>query len=242
MRVILMRHGECKGLKSGIINGWRDLPLTAKGKQEAVTAAGNITKLLGQVKIDKAYSSYISRTHDTAGILCEGLKFKGKVKQDLRLNERHYGMFQGMKKQEAMKYEEYNSLSESDKRLDNRLIPENKVRRAATLHEYSIKLKKPIKKIESIIPYSESIIDVEQRAIEFLKEQVLIPENENKTILIVSHASTLKLMVRYLEKLTYKQTTKLRFATCALKIYDMRYKDENFEIVSEYNINKEWEG
>ena len=74
MRVILMRHGECKGLKSGIINGWRDLPLTAKGKQEAVAAGGNITKLLGQVKIDKAYSSYISRTYDTACIFSETLK------------------------------------------------------------------------------------------------------------------------------------------------------------------------
>ena len=28
MRVILMRHGYCKGLKEGVINGWRDFPLT----------------------------------------------------------------------------------------------------------------------------------------------------------------------------------------------------------------------
>ncbi len=242
MRIILMRHGYCKGLKEGVINGWRDFPLTPKGKNEPLTAVQNITKLLGQVKIDKAYSSYMSRTYDTACIFTEALKFKGKVKQDLRLNERHYGMFQGMNKVDARSFKEYNTLSDSEKRLDNKLIPENNVRRAATLNEYSIKLKKPVKLLESVIPYSESVLDVEKRISEFIDEQVLIPENEDKTILIVSHANPIKLIVKKLEKLTYKQTSKLRFATCGMKIYDMRYVNDNYEIVSEYNINKEWEG
>lgn len=242
MRIILMRHGYCKGLKEEIINGWRDFPLTAKGKVEPVTAAENITKLLGQVKIDKVYSSYLSRAYDTASIFSGALKFKGKVKQDLRLNERHYGMFQGMNKVDARAFKEYNTLSDNSERLDNKLVPENNVRRAATLNEYSEKLKKPVKKIESIIPYSESILDVEQRVSEFIEEQILIPANENKTIVIVTHANPLKLMVKKLENLTYKKTSKLRFATCAMKIYDMRFKDNNYEIVSEYNINKEWEG
>ena len=242
MRIILMRHGYCKGLKEGIINGWRDFPLTPKGRLEPITAAENITKLLGQVKIDKAYSSYMSRTYDTACIFSEALKFKGKVKQDLRLNERHYGMFQGMNRIDARAFKEYNTLSDSEKRLDNRLVPENNVRRAATLNEYSEKLKKPVKKIESIIPYSESILDVEDRISEFIDEQILIPSNENKTILIVSHANPIKLIAKKIEKLTYKKTSKLRFATCAMKIYDMRYINGDYEIISEYNINKEWDG
>ena len=141
MRIILMRHGYCKGLKEGVINGWRDFPLTPKGRVEPVTAAENIVKLLGPVRIDKAYSSYMSRTYDTAVIFSDALKFKGKVKQDLRLNERHYGMFQGMKREDARVFSEYNTLSDSEKRLDNRLVPENNVRRAATLNEYSEKLK-----------------------------------------------------------------------------------------------------
>lgn len=241
MRIILMRHGYCKGLKEGVINGWRDFPLTPKGRVEPINAAENITKLLGQLKIDKVYSSYMSRTYDTACIFSEALKFKGKVKQDLRLNERHYGMFQGMKKVDARSFKEYNTLSDSEKRLDNKLIPENNVRRAATLNEYSMKLKKPVKNIEAIIPYSESILDVEKRVSEFIDEQILIPANENKTIVITSHANPLKLIVKKLENLTYKKTSTLRFATCSMKIYDMRYLNGNYEIVGEYNINKEWE-
>lgn len=241
MRIILMRHGHCKGLNEGVINGWRDFPLTAKGKKEPVTAAGNIVKLLGNVKIDKAYSSYISRTFDTACIFAEAMNFKGKVKQELRLNERHYGMFQGMNKEDAHSFKEYNTLSDNDERLDNILIPENNVRRKATLNEYSIKLKKPVNKIEDIIPYSESILDVEKRVNEFLQDEVFIKANENKTILIVTHANPAKLIVKKIENLTYKQTSKLRFATCGMKIYDLRYVNNNFEVISEYNINKEWQ-
>jgi hypothetical protein len=48
--------------------------------------------------------------------------------------------------------------------------------------------------------------------------------------------------VKKLEGLTFKKTSKLRFATCGMKIYEMRYVNNNYEIVSEYNINKEWEG
>ena len=151
-------------------------------------------------------------------------------------------MFQGMNREDARAFKEYNTLSDSDKRLDNKLVPENNVRRAATLNEYSMKLKKPVKKIESIIPYSESILDVEERVCKFIDEQILIPENENKTILLVTHANPAKLIVKRLENITYKQTCKIRFATCGMKIYDIRYKDNNYEIVTEYNINKEWEG
>lgn len=243
MRIILMRHGHCKGLDEKVINGWRDFPLTAKGRREPVQAAKNIEKLLGKVKIDKVYSSYLSRTYDTADIFSKELNYKGKIKQDIRLNERHYGMFQGMKKEDAKAFKEYNTLSDSEKRLDNKLVPENNVRRDATLNEYSMKLKKPIKKIENIIPFSESVLDVEKRVNEFLDSEIFIKANENKTILIVTHANPAKLVTKRIDNLTYKETSKLRFATTALKIYDMRYNETTgYEVVGEYNINKEWEG
>jgi len=237
-----MRHGCSKGVKEQVINGWRDFPLTAKGRKEPIEAAEAVTKLLGNVKIDKAYSSYMSRTYDTAEIFTSALNYKGKIKKDLRLNERHYGMFQGMKKEDAKAFPEYNTLSDKRVDINNRLVPENDIRHHSTLNEYSEKLRLPIKKLENIIPRSESILDVETRLGNFLDE-ILVPENENKTILIVTHANPIKLIAKKLQNLTYKKIADLRFATGAMKIYDMRYdKNHGYEIVTEYNINKEWEG
>lgn len=242
MRLIIMRHGCSKGVKEQVINGWRDFPLTAKGRKEPIEAAEAVTKLLGNVKIDKAYSSYMSRTYDTAEIFTSALNYKGKIKKDLRLNERHYGMFQGMKKEDAKAFPEYNTLSDKRVDINNRLVPENDIRHHSTLNEYSEKLRLPIKKLENIIPRSESILDVETRLGNFLDE-ILVPENENKTILIVTHANPIKLIAKKLQNLTYKKIADLRFATGAMKIYDMRYdKNHGYEIVTEYNINKEWEG
>lgn len=242
MRLIFMRHGDCKGIKEGVINGWRDYPLTAKGKQEAVIAAKDIQKLLGKIKINKAYTSYLSRTYDTSKIFLDSLGYKGKIEKDLRLNERHYGMFQGMKRTEAKAFPEYNTLSENKLDLENRLIPEDDLRHQMTLNEYSEKLRKTISKIEDIIPRSESILDLEKRLNEFLDE-ILITENENDTILIVTHANPLKLISKRMQNLTYKKMSELRFATCALKIYDLRYsKEDGYEVLTEYNINKEMEG
>ena len=59
----------------------------------------------------------------------------------------------------------------------------------------------------------------------------------------MTHANLLKLIVKKIEKLTYKETSKLRFSTAAMKIYDMRYdKTHGYEIIAEYNVNKEWRG
>lgn len=242
MRLIVMRHGHCKGINDGVINGWKDFPLTAKGRKEPIEAAEAIKRLLDTVKIDKAYSSFVSRTYDTAKIFSDALNYKGDIKQDIRLNERHYGMFQGMKKEDAKAFKEYNTLSDRPIDLENKLVPENDVRYHSTLNEYSYKLKLPISKLENIIPRSESIREVEKRLESFL-EEVLVPKNENKTILIVTHANPMKLIAKELEKTTYKRAAEMRFATAALKIYDMRYdKTHGYEIIAEYNINKEWEG
>ena len=151
-------------------------------------------------------------------------------------------MFQGMNRTDAKSFPEYNTLSEKKIDLENRLVPENDLRRCATLNEYSEKLKLPIKKLENIIPRSESILDVEKRLNEFLDE-ILVPANEKKTILVVTHANPLKLIAKRMQNLTYKKMAELRFATSALKIYDLRLDKENgYEILTEYNINKEMEG
>jgi bisphosphoglycerate-dependent phosphoglycerate mutase family 1 len=237
-----MRHADCKGIKEGVINGWRDYPLTAKGRKEPIIAAKDIQMLLGTIKIDKVYTSYLVRTYDTGKIFANELNYKGKIVKDLRLNERHYGMFQGMKRLDAKSFPEYNTLSEKELDLENRLVPENDLRRCATLNEYSEKLKMPIKKLENVIPRSESILDVEKRLNEFLDE-ILVPANEKKTIVIVTHANPIKLIAKRMQNLTYKKTSELRFATCAQKIYDLRYsKQDGYEVIAEYNINKDMEG
>lgn len=229
-----MRHSDCVGLKDNIINGWLDLELTDEGKKKAWQKA----QLLKVEKIDVAFSSYLSRTYDTANIVIKALGQNIKVEQDIRLNERHYGAFQGMERENAYKISSYNTLSTSADRLNNRLIPIDDERYNKQLTEYSKKLGIPKDKL--LLPRSESIIDVETRVLSFLKEKVFIPENEDKTILVVGHANTVKLITKYIESLNYEETSKLRFATCGMNIYNIEYKDSKINVLNIQRINDEY--
>lgn len=231
MLLIVMRHSECEGLSDGIINGWLDLRLTKYGIKKAQGTA----KYLKDYKIDKVYSSYLSRTYDTARYVLLALNQRVEVEQDIRLNERHYGAFQGMKREEAYKNPKYNTLSVSCDRLDNELIPITDEDYEKQLEKYSEKLN--VSKDKLVLPRSESILQVEKRVTCFLKEKVFIPENTDKTILVVGHANTVKLITKYIEGLSYEETSKLRFATCGMNIYSVNSK---FEVTDVKRINDEY--
>ena len=239
MKLIIMRHGECVGLDKSIINGWRDFPLTENGKAQAKEAANKLKEIANIGKIDKVFSSYLMRTRDTAKIIAD--EFGNLcVKQDIRLNERHYGFFQGMKREDAYKYPEYNTLSLSADRLDNTLIPLSDEAYEKQIEEYSIKLSMPKEQLYGILPRSESILDVEERLISFLEENIFVEDNIEDTILIVGHANTVKLTVGYIEKLPFEEMTKLRFGTCGMTIYDLEYINREYVITDILHLNDEY--
>lgn len=234
MKLIVMRHSECEGLDEGIINGWLDLKLTEEGIKKAKCAADKLKPYV----IDKAYSSYLSRAYDTAKYLLHALNQCVKVEQDIRLNERHYGAFQGMKRKVAYSNPKYNTLSVSCDRLENELIPLSDEAYEKQLEEYSLKL--GVDKDTLELPRSESILQVEERIIEFLKDKIFISENENKTVLVVGHANTVKLITKYIENLSYEETTELRFATCGMNIYDIKYNEIKMDVLNLQRINEEY--
>lgn len=94
--LIFIRHGESEGNKVSRFNGSLDLPLTDKGREQAVKTAEYLKKF----KIDKVYSSNLSRALETAHIIADtqgaevienknlreifGGDFEGKPYDDLR--------------------------------------------------------------------------------------------------------------------------------------------------------------
>lgn len=242
MRLIIIRHAKCVGLKEHITNGWKDFPLTKEGVSEAKLAGEKIKQAIKGIKFDKVYTSLLTRTYDTAkNILTVFDNNDIEIIQDIRLNERHYGFFQGMRKEESLKYKEYNTLSNSYKRLNNRLIEITDKEYEKQLNEYEEKLSINKDKLKNILPKSESIKDVGRRVEDFL-EDILKSENKDKTILIVTHANPIKLITKIIERYTYKETSKLRFATCGMKIYDLEYSDKKkkYTLKNTQNINDEW--
>src|SRR2546421_2900032 len=98
-KLVLIRHGESIWNSENRFTGWVDVPLSAKGMEEARDAA----KKLGSLAFQVAYTSALRRAQDTLAIIIETLAWDIPVIRDQALNERHYGDLQGLNKDETRK-------------------------------------------------------------------------------------------------------------------------------------------
>ena len=103
-KIVFMRHGESTWNLDNRFTGWTDVDLTEKGVNEA-RAAGQILKQEG-FTFDLAYTSVLKRAIRTLWLAMDEMDMMYlPVKNDWRLNERHYGALQGLDKAEtAAKY------------------------------------------------------------------------------------------------------------------------------------------
>lgn len=95
-RLIVMRHGESTWTQKSVnrFAGWVDVPLTARGRDQA----GQAGRLLSEAGLspDLIFTSLLSRAIWTADIVLDLIDRAWiPVERTWRLNERHYGAFQG---------------------------------------------------------------------------------------------------------------------------------------------------
>ena len=65
-KLVLLRHGQSKWNLENRFTGWKDVPLTEKGINEAKNAGLLLKK--NNIKIDKIFSSVLERANKTAEI------------------------------------------------------------------------------------------------------------------------------------------------------------------------------
>ncbi len=105
-KLVLLRHGQSQWNLENRFTGWKDVPLTEKGINEA-NNAGHLLKK-HNIKIDKVFSSVLERANKTAEIAIkaseiENLHKNGKLiyEKNKNLNERDYGDLVGLNKAET---------------------------------------------------------------------------------------------------------------------------------------------
>jgi 2,3-bisphosphoglycerate-dependent phosphoglycerate mutase len=100
--LVLLRHGESTWNLENRFTGWTDVGLTDTGVQQA-REAGVLLKQSG-FEFDVAYTSVLKRAIWTLWHALEAMDRTWlPVRNDWRLNERHYGALQGLNKAETAK-------------------------------------------------------------------------------------------------------------------------------------------
>ena len=89
--LILVRHGESAANGKGCFAGQLDIPLSERGREQAVRTADYIAKTYS---VDKIYSSDLSRAYDTAKPIAKA--FGLEIIKDKNLREICSGDWQGL--------------------------------------------------------------------------------------------------------------------------------------------------
>ena len=105
-KLVLLRHGQSQWNLENRFTGWRDVPLTEKGIQEAKNAGLLIKK--NNIIIDRVFSSVLERANKTAEIAITEAGINSLIDgenvnytKNEKLNERDYGDLVGLNKAET---------------------------------------------------------------------------------------------------------------------------------------------
>jgi 2,3-bisphosphoglycerate-dependent phosphoglycerate mutase len=98
--LVLLRHGESQWNLENRFTGWVDVPLSARGIQEAKDAGEKLCSFT----FDRAFTSVLARATVTLRLVLETIGQTGiPIEKDKALNERMYGELQGLNKDETVK-------------------------------------------------------------------------------------------------------------------------------------------
>lgn len=192
-QVVFLRHGESVWNKENRFTGWTDVPLTAKGVHEAITAGGLLREQ--GFTFDITHTSVLNRAIKTLWLVLEEMDLMWlPVVHSWRLNERHYGALQGLNKAEtAAKFGEeqvkfwrrsYDTRPPALDRSDPR-FPGNDRRYAGLAAEQ--------------LPLAESLKDTVDRFLPYWFDTLVPALRSGQRVLVAAHGNSIRAMAKYLD-------------------------------------------
>jgi 2,3-bisphosphoglycerate-dependent phosphoglycerate mutase len=98
--LVIARHGQSEGNQRNVFTGWRDLPLTPLGVDEARAVGRSLAG--SDVRFDAAFSSALDRAFRSCELILDELgRSDLPIIRSAALNERDYGALTGLDKNQA---------------------------------------------------------------------------------------------------------------------------------------------
>jgi len=203
--LVLVRHGESQWNLENRFSGWVDVPLSARGIEEARRAG----EKLKSFTFDKAYTSLLQRAMKTLEIILEVIgQTNIPVERSSALNERHYGALQGLNKAEVGK-----QFGEAQLKLWRRSYDVPPPKDKTELNPEGI---------------SESLKDTAARTIPYFESKIFPDIESGKNVIVAAHGNSLRSIVMKLDNLTKEEIIELNIPTATPLLY---VYDENGKIV-----------
>lgn len=231
-KIVFIRHGQSLYNLENRFTGWGDIDLTDDGYNGA-REAGAILKKQGFV-FDVAHTSVLKRAIRTLWILLHEMDLVWiPIHNSWRLNERHYGALQGLNKDEVIaKYgaDQVNEWRRSASVRPPALPIENHLKEQSDPKYAGIGSKN--------IPLTESLLDTEQRALVYWKEQIVPDLQLNRRVIISAHGNTLRALVKYLDNISDEGVVSLNIPNSIPLVYEL---DDDLKPLRHYYLSHDGE-
>lgn len=226
-KLVLIRHGQSTWNLENRFTGWTDVDLTDTGRQEAMNGGRLLRE--GGYTFDIAYTSVLKRAIRTLWIVLDEMDLMWiPVVRHWRLNEKHYGVLQGLNKAETAERHGDEQVHIWRRSYD---IPAPPIdddspysqahdRRYAHLSPDELPRTEALKQtVERMLPYWHSVIAPDVRA--------------GKRVVIAAHGNSLRALVMYLDDISEEDIPELNIPTGIPLVYEL---DEDLRPIRHYYL------
>jgi 2,3-bisphosphoglycerate-dependent phosphoglycerate mutase len=211
-KLVLLRHGESEWNAKNLFTGWVDVPLSERGRVEAVrggellTAAGVLPDIL--------HTSLLRRAITTANLALDAAdRHWIGVKRSWRLNERHYGALQGKNKSQIR--EEYGEEQFMTWRRSYD-VPPPEIELGSQYSQDG-----DPRYADAPLVRTEALKNVLERALPYWQEAIAPDLVAGKTVLVAAHGNSLRALVKHLDGISDTAIAGLNIPTGIPLVYDL---------------------
>ena len=230
-KLVLIRHGESTWNKENRFTGWTDVDLSERGLNEAAEA-GKILKEKG-FEFRFAYTSFLKRAIKTLNILLEEMDLLWiPVEKSWRLNEKSYGLLQGLNKRETVeKYGDEQvllwrrsySVRPPELPIDDPRHPINDVRYKNIGEEGSA-------------PATEALCDTVDRIVPYWKNNISEMLKKHEQVIVAAHGNSLRGIIKHLKNISDTDILTLNLPTGIPYVFEF---DQNMNLMKDYFLADE---
>jgi 2,3-bisphosphoglycerate-dependent phosphoglycerate mutase len=211
----LVRHGQSTWNLENLFTGWTDVDLTEQGRGEAAEA-GRLLAAEG-IAFDVAHTSVLKRAIRTLWIVLDSMdRMWIPIRNDWRLNERHYGALQGLDKAQTVALHGAEQVKIWRRSYD---IPPPPLSLDDARHPRFDRRYAGL--ADSDLPATESLKDTLARVEPFWNSIVVPQLRAGQNVLIVAHGNSLRALVKMLDGMSESDIVEFNIPTGVPIVYDL---------------------